>query len=87
MLESREPDAVQVETPDDHLGVVSGRREDGRTRERKEKEEGEGWVTESMDRRNSSISNWRGVWVIMSSGGVTLLTLIIVNGRRRQRSW
>ena len=39
MLESREPDAVQVETPDNHVGVeTEGREEVGR--EDKEEERG-----------------------------------------------
>jgi len=40
VLESGEPDAVQIEAPDDHLGVVAGGREDGREGEEEEEERG-----------------------------------------------
>ena len=85
MLEGGEPDAVQVETPDDHLGVVS-EKEDGRD---------EGEEDERMDRsgwQNPSIGEivykyGRMVEVIMSATGVALLTQARPRGKRWQRSW
>ena len=42
VFESREPDAVQVETPDNHLGVDLRRRGGGRRRGKRTREEGVG---------------------------------------------
>jgi hypothetical protein len=70
VLESGEPDAVQVKTPDHHLEVES---EVGR-RGRKRRTTGEGeWVTADTDRSNRTLSTGHGRWVIMSAAGVTLL--------------
>jgi hypothetical protein len=67
MPESREPDAVQVEAPDNHLGYTL--REDGGWGEEGEEEgEEEEWVAEDMDRSNDPISNNEGrASVIMSA--------------------
>jgi hypothetical protein len=89
VLESGESDAIQLESPDDHLGVVSGGR-DERVGVGDEEEDEEEWVEEDMDRRRLSISTSgerRIVWMIMSAPGAALLTLITLKGTKWQRSW
>ena len=69
VLESREPDAIQVETPDNHLGVeavegrAAGREED------KERGELRGTWIGRLDYKYGA----RRVWVIMSAPGAKLL--------------
>ena len=59
MPESREPDAVQVEAPNNHLGYTL--REDGGWGEEGEEEgQEEEWVAEDMNRSNDPISITRG---------------------------
>ena len=69
VLEGGEPDAVQVETPDNHVGVVAVEGRAGGWEEDKERGELRGTWIGRLDYKYGA----RRVWVIMSAPGAKLL--------------